>query len=92
MKPLTFQTINFYPHFSFFRKEKIINSEKGTIMVIVKNSECVGCEECLHECPQDAIIMDMNKAKIIQNKCDQCKQCIIACPVKAIKQVYEPAK
>lgn len=56
-------------------------------MIIVDKSECVGCEECLHVCRLDAIVMKVEKAEIVQNKCNQCLHCISACPVKAIKIV-----
>ncbi|OHB98245.1 MAG: hypothetical protein A2W74_00160 [Planctomycetes bacterium RIFCSPLOWO2_12_38_17] len=56
-------------------------------MIAVDKPECVGCEECLHVCPLDAIAMKNNKAEIIQNKCNQCERCIPICPVKAIKAV-----
>ncbi len=56
-------------------------------MIVVDKQECVGCEECLHVCPAEAIVMKIEKAEIIQNRCDQCERCIPVCPVKAIKDV-----
>ncbi|WP_347274757.1 4Fe-4S binding protein [Candidatus Kuenenia sp.] len=55
----------------------------------MEKTECVGCEECLYACPPAAIIMNIDKAEILQHKCDQCELCINACPVKAIKNVPE---
>ena len=56
-------------------------------MIVVNKAECVGCEECLHVCPAEAIVMKAERAEIIQHKCDECGRCIPACPVKAIKSV-----
>lgn len=56
-------------------------------MIVVDKAECVGCEECQHVCPTEAIIMKIERAEIIQHKCDQCERCILICPVKAIKTV-----
>jgi len=61
-------------------------------MIAVDKCECVGCEECLHVCPTEAIIMKKEKAEIIQHKCDQCERCIPICPVKAIKTVHTQLK
>lgn len=55
------------------------------MLIIVNKAECVGCEECVHICPVDAITMKKEKAEIVQHKCDQCERCIPVCPVKAIK-------
>lgn len=61
-------------------------------MIVVDKRECVGCEECLHVCPTEAILMKDEKAEILQHKCDQCERCIPICPVKAIKVVYTQLK
>ena len=54
-------------------------------MIVVNKDECVGCEECLHVCAMNAIIMKNEKAEIVQHKCDNCERCIPVCPVKAIE-------
>ena len=61
-------------------------------MIVVDKTECVGCEECLHVCPMDAIVMKIEKAEIIQHKCDKCDRCIPVCPVKAIREVSTQLK
>ena len=33
-------------------------------MIVVDKRECVGCEECLHVCPTEAIIMKMKRQKL----------------------------
>ncbi|MEP9410060.1 MAG: 4Fe-4S binding protein [Candidatus Brocadia sp.] len=52
--------------------------------MFVDKVKCVGCEECLHVCPLESIIMKHEKAEILQCKCDECERCIPVCPVKAI--------
>ncbi len=56
-------------------------------MIVVDKVACVGCEECLHICPTEAIAMRAEKAEIIQSRCDQCENCIPVCPVRAIRSV-----
>ena len=51
----------------------------------VDAEECVGCETCVPECPQEAISMQDDIAIIDQSKCNQCKACVDTCPVEAIK-------
>ena len=62
------------------------------MLIFVNKAECVGCEECLHVCPVESIIMKNEKAEIVQHKCDQCERCIPVCPVKAIKIVSTQLK
>ncbi|HQU31793.1 MAG: 4Fe-4S binding protein [Planctomycetia bacterium] len=55
--------------------------------IVVDKAGCVGCEECLHVCPVESIVMKSEKAEILQHICNKCGRCIPACPVKAIKMV-----
>jgi len=50
--------------------------------------KCVACEECIYECPVEAIILSSktNKAFILDKKCINCGRCIDICPIKAIKR------
>lgn len=45
---------------------------------------CTGCEICVNTCSFEAIIMENDKAKIINNKCMNCRACISICPSEAI--------
>ncbi len=47
---------------------------------------CVGRErqECVFNCPYDAIALLDWKAFVDKNKCDDCKICVEVCPVNAI--------
>jgi len=57
------------------------------MIIVVDKAECVGCEECLHVCPVESIVMKAEKAEILQHTCNQCGRCIPVCPVKAIKMI-----
>jgi len=47
---------------------------------------CAGLErqECIFNCPYDAIALVDGKAVVDKVTCDECKICIEVCPVKAI--------
>jgi Fe-S-cluster-containing hydrogenase component 2 len=47
---------------------------------------CAGLErqECIHNCPYDAIALLDRKAFVDKYRCDDCKICIEVCPVGAI--------
>ena len=47
---------------------------------------CVGYkrQECIFNCPYDAIALLDGKAFVDKNKCDDCKICIEMCPIRAI--------
>ena len=45
---------------------------------------CKGCGICMYECPNDAITIKDQKAKIIRALCDGCEVCVESCPNGAI--------
>ena len=51
----------------------------------VDESICIGCGKCIEICPQQTIIMENNKAKIIEADCKKCRKCVKICPVNAIQ-------
>lgn len=53
----------------------------------IDSSKCNLCEDCIYECPFDAIYLDYKtgKVKINYKKCRDCKICISVCPREAIK-------
>ena len=50
----------------------------------VKKEECTGCEECVEECPTEAISMVDEIAKIDGDECTECGACVDTCPSEAI--------
>ena len=46
--------------------------------------ECTGCESCLNECPNEAIVKEGDKCVILPDKCTDCGICEDVCPVGAI--------
>jgi len=56
---------------------------------VVNRNVCDGCagrerQECIFNCPYDAIALVDGKAFVDGDKCDECKICIEVCPVAAI--------
>jgi len=56
---------------------------------VVNKDICNGCaglerQECIYNCPYDAIMLVGGKAFVDKDKCDECKICIEVCPVTAI--------
>jgi len=50
----------------------------------VDKEKCTGCENCIEECPSEAISMSDGKAQINPESCIDCGVCIDACPEQAI--------
>ncbi len=45
---------------------------------------CTNCGACIEICPANAIVIENDKAKIIENKCRGCYACQNVCPADAI--------
>ncbi len=54
-------------------------------MVVVNKDECKACEDCVSECPVEAITMVDGKAQINADTCTECETCVEVCPSEAIK-------
>jgi uncharacterized Fe-S center protein len=65
------------------RKGKL--AQHSSVSPKVKRKKCVGCEECLPHCSQQAISMVDEKAAIDIEKCIGCGECILICPNEAIQ-------
>ncbi len=52
----------------------------------VDNAKCDGCEECIEECPAEAITLVDKKAKIDAEECTECAACVDTCPNEAITE------
>jgi Fe-S-cluster-containing hydrogenase component 2 len=50
----------------------------------VDTEKCIGCSACIDLCASDAIVMEDNKARILEDKCCNCRVCERECPVEAI--------
>jgi ferredoxin len=50
----------------------------------IDKNECTGCEECVDNCPAEAISMEDNAAVINAEACTECGECVEVCPAEAI--------
>ena len=46
---------------------------------------CTTCQECIEQCPAEAISLSHQRARIEQKKCIGCAECIMVCPQGAIQ-------
>ena len=52
----------------------------------VNADECNACEECVEECPAEAITMVNDIAVINADECTECSACVDTCPSEAIEE------
>jgi Fe-S-cluster-containing hydrogenase component 2 len=55
-------------------------------MITIDETRCTGCGVCLSLCPQEAIVLEAERAEIRQELCSSCGICISACPQGAIRE------
>ena len=53
-------------------------------MFKVNKEKCVGCTQCIQDCPTKTISLVDNKAEINNDRCMKCGHCIAICPVNAV--------
>ena len=53
-------------------------------MFNVNKEKCIGCSQCVKDCPVSAISLNENKAEINNTTCFKCGHCIAICPVEAV--------
>lgn len=58
--------------------------------VRIDRRKCVGCTNCIKNCPTEAIRVQRGKAKIIEERCIDCGECLRACPHHAMIAVTTP--
>jgi len=71
-----------------------------TMVAYVTERLCIGCDQCLPVCDDDAILMyhkamaspiidveSNTKAKILRDDCTGCRLCVLACPTDAITMI-----
>lgn len=60
-------------------------------MALIINAECINCDVCEPECPNEAIYAGEEIYEIEPNKCTECvghydePQCMMVCPVDCIE-------
>ena len=52
----------------------------------INRDECTGCEECVDNCPAEAISMNDDVAVINPDECTECGECVEVCPAEAISE------
>lgn len=52
---------------------------------IVSEPDCVGCGTCAAHCPESAIAVTGDKAKVEVSRCIGCGECATVCPITCIK-------
>ena len=59
-------------------------------MSLIITEDCINCDVCEPECPNDAISMGAEHYEIDPDKCTECvghfdePQCVVVCPVECI--------
>jgi electron transfer flavoprotein alpha subunit len=53
-------------------------------IAVITRENCIGCEQCLAVCPEDAIAMVDGVAVVDPNRCTGCEKCVTVCPATAI--------
>jgi Fe-S-cluster-containing hydrogenase component 2 len=54
---------------------------------VVDPEKCTGTKTCVDACPTEAIVMENDKAKVIEDQCTSCEACVDVCPTGAISMV-----
>lgn len=58
---------------------------KGPILAVIREAECIGCTLCIQACPVDCIIGAAKQMHtIIADECTGCELCLPPCPVDCI--------
>lgn len=53
-------------------------------MFKISKEKCIGCSQCIKDCPTSTILLKENKAEINNKNCMKCGHCIAICPVEAV--------
>ncbi len=64
----------------------------GILKPAIFTEECTGCGTCTFMCPEKAIVVEDDKAKIIWDKCNLCGACVGTCPSDLITEEWKGYK
>ena len=65
--------------------EEIIDATTPKRYINVVDDNCIGCGECINECPVDCIELEIPSPIHINDTCVFCGKCVDICQFKAIK-------
>ena len=71
----------------------------GQAMVAISESDCTGCDLCIHHCPFEALLPRLETLPgrkkrdiiVMADRCVGCLSCIGSCPTSALFEVAIPA-
>jgi len=63
------------------------SNDKGAVARKACKNACIACKKCEMNCPEGAIKVENNLARIDYSKCSGCGKCAEVCPTKCIKPV-----
>ncbi len=64
----------------------------GILKPAIYTDDCTGCGTCTFMCPEKAIAVENDKAKILWDKCNLCGACAGACPTDLIYEEWKGYK
>ncbi len=64
----------------------------GILKPAIYTEDCTGCGTCTFMCPEKAIVVEDDKARIIWDKCNLCGACVGTCPSDLISEEWKGYK
>ncbi|VVB86250.1 Sulfite reductase, dissimilatory-type subunit beta [uncultured archaeon] len=61
----------------------------GILKPAIYTQDCTGCGTCTFMCPEKAIVVEDDKAKILWDECNLCGACVGACPSDLIAEEWK---